>query len=56
MLFSIRNAKIRYGLGLILLKMLKQGAAKTRLGPYNGRKAKIRYGSVFNSIENAEMR
>ena len=34
--------------GFLLLKMLKQGTAKVRLGSYIDQKAKIRYGGRFN--------
>ena len=33
---------------VLMLKMLKQGMARVRLGSYIHRKAKIRYGGHFN--------
>ena len=37
--------------GVLLLKMLKQGMAKVRLGSYIHRKAKIRSGGRFNYLK-----
>ena len=41
--YTIWNAKIRYGCGLILLKILKNATTKVWLGTYIVQKAKIRY-------------
>ena len=46
--YLVEKAKIRYGWGFNIFRMLKQGTAQVRLGFYVVQKAKIRYGWGFN--------
>ena len=41
--YSFGNAKLLCGLGLLMIKMLKQGSTKVGLGPYIVENAKTRY-------------